>query len=177
MDTLAAFALCSEAPHTGLLLRQPVPRDAPIITPFMWLSLIVMSAFIIMGGLVQLGTGVLWGETGAEIGTVFFAAFILAAVTNGFNCRAMDGKMPAFFKGNPTFFLVMGGIVIVQVAIIQFGGAVFGTVPLAPATWVIIAAATVIPVLAIGFVLRLAVARYRHSSRPGRMTPGPAQNT
>ena len=176
MDTLAAFALCSEAPHAGLLLRRPVPRDAPIITPFMWLSLVVISAFIIVGGLVQLGTGFAGGMTDAEVGTVFFAGFILAAVANGFNCRAMDGKMPAFFKGNPTFFLVMGGIVLIQVIIIQFGGAVFGTVPLGLATWLFITAATVIPVLVIGFVLRLAFARYRHSGRPGRMTENPAQN-
>jgi len=47
MDTLAAFALCSEAPHKGLLARQPVPRDAPIITPFMWLSIAVLGVFII----------------------------------------------------------------------------------------------------------------------------------
>ncbi|MFA5254278.1 MAG: cation transporting ATPase C-terminal domain-containing protein, partial [Methanoregula sp.] len=67
-----------------------------------------------------------------------------------------------FFKGNPTFFLVMGGIVFIQVVIIQFGGAVFGTVPLAPVTWLTIAAATFIPVLLIGFVLRLAYHGYQH---------------
>lgn len=160
MDTLAAFALCSEAPHRGLLSRQPVPRDAPIITPFMWLSIAALGVFIILGGLLQLGTGILGGTTEAEIGTVFFAAFIFAAVANGFNCRAMDGKMPEFFKGNPTFFFVMGGIVFIQVVIIQFGGAVFGTVPLAPETWLLIAAATFVPVLLIGFVLRLAYRGY-----------------
>ena len=122
MDTLAAFALCSEAPHPGLLDRSPVPRDAPIITPFMAVSIAVTGTFLVVAGLLQLGTGFLGGQTDAEIASVFFAAFIIAAVINGFNCRAMDGRMPAFFSGNPTFFFVMGGIVVIQVLIIQFGG-------------------------------------------------------
>ena len=170
MDTLAAFALCSEAPHCGLLGRQPVPRDAPIITPFMWVSILVTSAFLIIGGLVQLGTGFLGGETDAEIGTVFFAAFIMAAVFNGFNCRAMDGKMPEFFKGNPTFFVVMGAIVLVQVIIIQYGGAVFGTVPLTSGTWATIAVAAAVPVLVIGFLIRFLFNRH-HAAQPTAAIP------
>lgn len=174
MDTLAAFALCSEAPHRGLLQRPPVPRDAPIITSFMWLSIVAMSAFFVIGGLLQLGTSVAGGMTDAEIGTIFFAGFIIAAVANGFNCRAMDGKMPAFFSGNPTFFIVMGAIVLVQVLIIQFGGAVFGTVPLSAETWVLVVAATVIPVLAIGFALRTGFGWCRKRTPPGKQDPVPA---
>jgi Ca2+-transporting ATPase len=165
MDTLAAFALCSEAPHPGLLDRTPVPRDARIITPFMWVAIAITGTFLIIGGLLQLGTGFLGGDTEAEIGTIFFAAFIIAAVTNGFNCRAMDGKMPQFFKGNPTFFLVMGGIVIVQVLIIQFGGEVFGTVPLSATEWVTVALAAAVPVLVIGFLIRHAFGWYRAAKK------------
>jgi Ca2+-transporting ATPase len=168
MDTLAAFALCSEAPHPGLLDRTPVPRDARIITPFMWVAIAITGTFLISGGLLQLGTGFLGGETEAEIGTIFFAAFIIAAVTNGFNCRAMDGKMPQFFKGNPTFFLVMGGIVIVQILIIQFGGEVFGTVPLTATEWVTIALAAAVPVLVIGFLIRHAFGWYRAAKKSPR---------
>ncbi|MGA2161842.1 MAG: calcium-translocating P-type ATPase, PMCA-type [Methanoregula sp.] len=160
MDTLAAFALCSEAPHRGLLDRKPIPRDAPIITPFMWVSIAITGAFLVISGLLQLGTGFLGGKTDVEIGTVFFAAFIIATVINGFNCRAMDGKMPQFFRGNPTFFLVMGGIVLIQVLIIQFGGAIFGTVPLTPVEWVTIAVAAAVPVLVIGFLIRCAFGWY-----------------
>ncbi|WP_292425187.1 calcium-translocating P-type ATPase, PMCA-type [Methanoregula sp.] len=165
MDTLAAFALCSEAPHRGLIDHSPVPRDAPIITPFMWVSIAITGAFLVFSGLLQLGTGFLGGKTDAEIGTVFFAAFIIAAVINGFNCRAMDGKMPQFFKGNPTFFLVIAGIVLIQVIIIQFGGAIFGTVPLTPEEWVTIAVAAAVPVLVIGFLIRCAFGWYRAAKK------------
>ncbi|MDO8871122.1 MAG: calcium-translocating P-type ATPase, PMCA-type [Methanoregula sp.] len=154
MDTLAAFALCSEAPHAALMKHRPIPHDAKIITPFMWVSIIVTGAFFIIGGMLQITTGFLGGTTAAEINTVFFAAFIIAAIWNGINCRALDGKMPSFFRGNPTFFAVMGVIVLAQILIIQYGGAVFGTVPLAFNQWVTIVVATA-SVLIIGLLLRI----------------------
>ena len=161
MDTLAAFALCSEAPHRGLMNHKPVPQDAKIVTPFMWLSIIVTGTFLILAGLLQMATGFLGGTTPEEISTVFFAGFIMAAVWNGINCRALDGKMPPFFKGNPTFFVVMGLVVAVQVAIVQYGGAVFATVPLSALQWVTIILATA-SVLVVGLVLRVAYGLYRN---------------
>jgi P-type Ca2+ transporter type 2C len=160
MDTLAAFALCSEAPHKGLMNHTPVPQDATIVTPFMWLSILVTGTFLILAGLLQIATGFLGGTTPEEINTVFFAGFIMAAVWNGINCRALDGKMPPFFRGNPTFFIVMGLVVAVQVAIVQYGGAVFATVPLSFLQWVTIILATA-SVLVVGFVLRVAYGLYR----------------
>nr|WP_320160343.1 calcium-translocating P-type ATPase, PMCA-type [uncultured Methanoregula sp.] len=159
MDTLAAFALCSEAPHRGLMNHTPVPQDAKIVTPFMWLSIIVTGAFLIISGILQLATGFLGGATPAEVSTVFFSAFIIVAVWNGINCRALDGKMPSFFRGNPTFFAVMGAIVAVQIAIVQYGGAIFATVPLSSMQWIRIIAATA-SVLVLGFILRLAYRTY-----------------
>ncbi len=161
MDTLAAFALCSEAPHAGLMRHRPVTHDAKIITPFMWLSIIVTGAVFIVGGLLQITTGFIGGTNPAEISTIFFSAFIIAAVWNGINCRALDGRMPPFFRGNPTFFAVMGLIVIVQIAIVQYGGVIFGNVPLSAEQWARIILMTS-PVLLVGLVLRLL---YR-ASRP-----------
>jgi P-type Ca2+ transporter type 2C len=159
MDTLAAFALCSEAPHAGLMNHKPVSHDAKIITPFMWLSIVVTGAIFIIAGMLQIATGFIGGSTPAEVTTVFFSAFIIAAVWNGINCRALDGKMPAFFRGNPTFFVVMGMVVVLQIAIVQFGGAVFGTVPLSAELWARIILFTA-PVLVIGFGLRTAFRWY-----------------
>ncbi|MCK9581188.1 MAG: calcium-translocating P-type ATPase, PMCA-type [Methanoregula sp.] len=153
MDTLAAFALCSEAPHAGLMNHKPVSQDATIITPFMWLSIIVTGAVFIIAGLLQFATGFIGGSTPAEITTVFFSAFIIAAVWNGINCRALDGKMPPFISGNPTFFFIMGLVVVVQIAITQVGGEVFDTVPLSAEQWGRIILITA-PVLVIGFLLR-----------------------
>ena len=163
MDTLAAFALCSEAPHPGLMNHRPVSHDARIITPFMWLSIIVTGTFLIIAGMLQMATGFLGGTTPEEINTVFFAAFILAAVWNGINCRALDGKMPPFFRGNPTFFVVMGRVILIQILIVQYGGAVFGTVPLSLEQWakIIVVSASV---LIVGFVLRVSY-RYLNAGK------------
>ena len=163
MDTLAAFALCSEAPHVGLMNRSPIPHDANIITPFMRVSIVVTGVFFILGGILQVATGFIGGTTPAEINTVFFAAFIIAAIWNGINCRALEGKMPPFFQGNPTFFVVMGAIVIAQIFIIQYGGAVFDTVPLSPGQWVRIVIISS-SVLILGFMLRI-LFRYRDTRK------------
>ncbi|MCK9630929.1 MAG: calcium-translocating P-type ATPase, PMCA-type [Methanoregula sp.] len=165
MDTLAAFALCSEAPHAGLLKRQPIPQDTTIITPFMWLSIIVTGAFLIIAGILQMATGFLGGSTPEEITTVFFSAFIVAAIWNGINCRALDGKMPPFFKGNPMFFVIMGMVLVLQIALVQFGGKIFSTVPLSLFQWatIIVASASV---LVIGFLLRVSFRYYTGRKNP-----------
>jgi P-type Ca2+ transporter type 2C len=154
MDTLAAFALCSEAPHRELMNRLPIERNRPVITKFMWFSIIVTGTFFIIGGIFQMETAFIGGTTPEEINTVFFAAFVIAAVWNGINCRALDGKMPPFFKGNPTFFAVMGFIVLAQVLIVQYGSVVFGTVPLTPDVWLRIFVISAF-VLVVGFAIRV----------------------
>ena len=169
MDTLAAFALCSEAPHRDLMNRLPIERNTPVITPFMWFSIIVTGTFFIIGGLIQMKTGFLGGTTPAEITTVFFAAFVIAAIWNGINCRALDGKMPPFFKGNPTFFAVMGFIVLAQILIVQYGGSVFGTVPLTLNEWLTIIVVSS-SVLVVGFVIR--VVYHRFGDRINSLMPG-----
>jgi P-type Ca2+ transporter type 2C len=141
--------------------HKPVPQDARIVTPFMWLSIIVTGTFLILAGLLQMATGFLGGATPGEVGTVFFAGFIMAAVWNGINCRALDGKMPPFFRGNPTFFVIMGLVIAVQVVIVQYGGAVFATVPLSAMQWVIIILATA-SVLLVGLVLRVSYRIFHH---------------
>jgi Ca2+-transporting ATPase len=120
----------------------------------MGISIVVTGLFFILGGILQITTGFIGGTTPAEIHTVFFAAFIIAAVWNGINCRALEGKMPPFFRGNPTFFFVMGSIVIAQIFMIQYGGAVFDTVPLSAAQWlkIIVVSASV---LLLGYLLRI----------------------
>ncbi len=59
----------------------------------------------------------------------------------------------------------MGVIVAVQVLIIQFGGAIFGTVPLTGAEWVTIAIAAAVPVLVLGFLIRNVFSWHRASGK------------
>ncbi|MDD1762970.1 MAG: cation transporting ATPase C-terminal domain-containing protein, partial [Methanothrix sp.] len=143
---------CSESPHTALMDRPPVPRNARIITPFMWTSILATGTFFVAAGLLQIMTGFFGGETPLEIGTIFFTAFVVGQVWNGINCRALDGRMPPLL-GNPVFFAVMGIIVAAQFLIVQYGGALFRTVPLSLTTWTMIIAGTA-SVLILGFLIR-----------------------
>jgi Ca2+-transporting ATPase len=54
--------------------------------------------------------------------------------------------MPPFFKGNPAFFGIMAGIVVIQILIVQYGGSLFSTVPLSASQWMLIILCTA-PVL------------------------------
>jgi hypothetical protein len=75
--------------------------------------------------------------------------------------------MPAFFKGNPMFFVIMGLVVALQMALVQYGGAIFSTVPLSAAQWTVIILASA-SILVVGFLLRVAYRGY--SSRRNNIT-------
>ena len=154
MDSIAALALCSEAPHPALMHQPPIPRDAPILNRTMWRSILITAGFYIVAGFLVMKTGLLGGSSPAEQGTIFFTAFVFAQVWNGINCRAVNGIMPPFFSGNPSFFVLMGLIVVTQVALVQAGGELMGTVPLPLTDWVRITLASA-SVLVIGAMIRL----------------------
>jgi len=154
MDSLAALALCSEAPHPALMNRNPIPRSASVITPYMTQSILVTAAIYIVAGIGALILGLPFMNTPQEQASAFFAGFVIAQVWNGINCRGINGVMPPLFKGNPVFFGIMGLIIIIQILIIQFGGSVFGTVPLSLFQWITVGFGT-LPVLLIWPVLRI----------------------
>jgi Ca2+-transporting ATPase len=153
MDTLAALALCMEAPYPALMKKSPVPRAAPIVTPMMWRAVLLTGCFYCVIGIAHLITGILGGATPAEQRTIFFAFFVIASAWNGINCRAVDGTMPPFFRGNPAFFVIIGVIVAVQFGIVQYGGAIFNTIPLSPGQWMIVSLSS-LSVLILGIILR-----------------------
>jgi len=153
MDSLAALALCSEAPHPGLMKRKPIPRSASVITPYMIRAILITAGIYIFAGIGALLVGLPFMNSPQEQASAFFAGFVIAQVWNGINCRGINGVMPPLFKGNPVFFGIMGLIICIQILIIQFGGSMFGTVSLSLEQWVTIGVGT-LPVLLIWLVLR-----------------------
>ena len=85
--------------------------------------------------LLQMGFDFL--QVGEErMGTVIFTLFVFFQLFNAFNCRELgNGSIfPNFFEKK----LMLGSFAVclaLQVVITQFGGAVFGTVPLDLLTW------------------------------------------
>lgn len=153
MDSLAALALCSESPHPALMHRKPVPREAPVITPYMIRAILITAAVYIVVGMVAVIFGIPFMDTPEQQATAFFAGFVVAQAWNGISCRGINGIMPPFFRGNPAFFGIMAGIVMIQVLIVQYGGALFSTVPLTAFQWVFIVICTS-PVLLLWLVIR-----------------------
>ncbi len=160
MDTFAALALATEPPHEGVLRRRPRDPDAFIVTASMakfvfgvgavFLAILIALIFILPG----LRDPQSLEHTRSL--TIFFSVFVLLQFWNLFNARCMGNDASAFvgvFK-NKAFLFIAAVILFGQIALVQFGGAVFRTVPLDAMEWVAIILATS-PVLVIGEVVRL----------------------
>jgi len=155
-----------ERPHPALMHRKPIPRDAPVITPYMLRAILITAAVYVLVGMLVVVFGLPFMETPEQQATAFFAAFVVAQVWNGINCRGINGIMPPFFKGNPAFFGIMAGIVVIQILIVQYGGALFATVPLTAARWGFIILCTA-PVLLLWPIIRSSTTLLRIPGRSG----------
>ncbi len=167
MDTFAALALATEAPHAGVLLRRPRDPDAFIVTPVMARLVFGVGAIflVILLALLFVLPGLRDAQSPEHLrsATIFFSVFVILQFWNLFNARTLGTGASAFaglFR-NRAFLLIAALILFGQIALVQFGGEVFRTVPLGAVDWLVIVAATS-PVLVIGELLRL---KLRTSSR------------
>ena len=157
MDTFAALALASIPPSESVMKEKPRKSTDFIITKSMRYYILGMgSAFLV------LLMGMLFWFNSEEGGmttyrlTVFFTFFVMLQFWNLFNARVFDTSDSAF-KGISKSYgmeLIILAILGVQILIVQFGGAVFRTVPLDFMTWMTIVVSTSF-VLWIGELVRL----------------------
>lgn len=162
MDTLAALALATEPPNPKLMKNKPRNQKAFIISG-------PMAAWIFGTGLFFVATLIAmivgWLDDSAHKLTIFFTAFIFLQVWNMFNAR-LFGAGQSFIRAaftNRAFWLVTLLIISGQVAIVEWGGKVFRTVPLALEEWLAIIGATS-SVLVIGEIVRV-IGRLRAKKR------------
>lgn len=157
MDTFAALALASIPPGEGVMKEKPRKSTDFIITGSMKAHILGMGlAFlaVLMGML-------LWfaheegGMTPRRL-TIFFTFFVMLQFWNLFNARVF-GTSDSAFKGITKSYgmeLIILAILGGQILIVQFGGAVFRTVPLDLSTWMAIVSFTSL-VLWMGELVRL----------------------
>ncbi len=157
MDTFAALALASIPPGEGVMKEKPRKSTDFIITGSMKAHILGMGlAFlaVLMGML-------LWfaheegGMTPRRL-TIFFTFFVMLQFWNLFNARVF-GTSDSAFKGitkSNGMELIILAILGGQILIVQFGGAVFRTVPLDLSTWMAIVSSTSL-VLWMGELVRL----------------------
>jgi P-type Ca2+ transporter type 2C len=162
MDSLAALALATEPPSDSLLDRHPERKDSPLITSTMWKHILghatmqlVILIVLFLNPQTQTWLAVEQFKS-AEHRTVIFNAFIMLQLFNLPFARKVNDELNvlADISRSKLFLLIWLGVLVTQVVIVQYGGAVFGTVPLDVEQWmrcVAIGALTV----PMGIVLRL----------------------
>jgi P-type Ca2+ transporter type 2C len=137
MDTLAALALATEAPRPELLSRPPHGRHAPLVTSAMWLQIAVVGGAMCAVMALTLFTDILSTRGGPTYSTFVFNLFVWLQIGNLFNCRAtrLDSSASSGLLAAPFFWVILGGIILVQILVVEIGGAFFKTVPLSLAEW------------------------------------------
>ncbi|WP_281643982.1 calcium-translocating P-type ATPase, PMCA-type [Bacteroides zoogleoformans] len=157
MDTFAALALASIPPDEDVMKEKPRKSTDFIITASMKVHILGMGLTFLA---VLMGMLLWFGHEGGGMTprrlTIFFTFFVMLQFWNLFNARVF-GTSDSAFKGitksygmELIIFVILGG----QILIVQFGGAVFRTVPLDLPTWIAIAASTSL-VLWMGELVRL----------------------
>ena len=133
--------------------EKPVPRTANILNGYLKSSILVGGVFITIICLSILNNAFnIYSMIGSNdlsvVRSFMFATFIFAIIWNSLNARTESMNLFEHIKENRNFILVMGIVTIVQILIIQFGGNVFGTMPLTLTNWLIVAgiAFLIIPV-------------------------------
>jgi Ca2+-transporting ATPase len=159
MDTFAALALATEPPNEAVLDRPPRSPKAFIVTPRMAREIFGAGAALLA---LLVGLILLWQSKGqlpgddapSRAGTMLFTVFVLLQFWNLFNAKALGrrGSVLPTLGNNPSFLAIAAAILLGQILLVQFGGAVFRTVPLSAAEWLVLLFVT-------SFVLWLGEAR------------------
>ena len=135
MDGPPALTLGLEPGYSNLMRRRPTNRSENIISKGMLARITATGVYMSVVFLLQYKLNFL-GAAQGEMTTVLFTLFVLFQLFNAFNCRELHSEsiFCHLFK-NKLMLLVVGCTFVLQVLIIQFAGAFFGTVPLGITMW------------------------------------------
>ena len=135
MDGPPALTLGLEPNYADLMGREPTKRNENIISGTMMARIGVTGLYMSLVFLAQYVFNFL--QVPAEqMTTVLFTMFVLFQLFNAFNCRELHSEsiFRHLLKNKPMLWIV-GATFVLQVLIIQFADAFFGTVPLEPVLW------------------------------------------
>lgn len=169
MDGPPALTLGLEKISADLMSRQPVGRDAPIVTKKMLVRIVLSGVYMAAVMLLQTTFNFLGISGGAgKEKTALFTLFVLFQIFNSFNARqpGLKSVFPTIAQ-NKLMLIVMAVTFALQVVITQFGGAVFNTVPLTFFEWLKVAAAALSVVL-FTELYKLALRPVRHGYNRAR---------
>lgn len=136
MDGPPALTLGLEPNYKDLMSRTPTKRNENIISKPMFARIFITGTLMSIVFLCQYVFNFLQVEESQQL-TVLFTMFVLFQLFNSFNCRELHSE--SIFKHllkNKLMLIVVGTTFVLQILIIQFAGAFFGTVPLPFLLWV-----------------------------------------
>lgn len=135
MDGPPALTLGLEPNYSDLMNRKPTARGENIISKNMFTRIGLTGVYVSIVFLCQYKFNFL-GAAEGEMRTVLFTLFVLFQLFNAFNCRELHSEsiFKHLFK-NKLMLLIVGCTFALQILIIQFAGAFFGTVPLGIEMW------------------------------------------
>ena len=141
MDILAAIAFGQEPAQEKYMLEKPTHRNEGIINNYVKSAVILCGSFITAVSVLILTNAFgiqqfIIGSTNENVVKTFmFATFMFLIVMNSLNARTNSLNLFTHITKNRKFLIVMSFVTIVQICIVQFGGEVFGTVPLTVKQW------------------------------------------
>ncbi len=136
MDGPPALTLGLEPNYADLMKRKPTSRSESIISKEMLGRITVTAVYMSVVFLCQYVFNFL-NIPEEQMTSALFAMFVLFQLFNAFNCRELhSGSIFIHLLKNKIMLWVVGGAFVLQILIIQFAGAFFGTVPLGLAIWV-----------------------------------------
>lgn len=168
MDTLAGLAFAGEPPLPEYMNEPPKRRDEPIINSYMLNQIVVIGCYVTALSIAFLKLpffrSIYYADSGPSyFMTAYFAMFIFAGVFNSFNARTTRLNLLANIWRNKAFVAIMSFVVLVQIAIIYYGGSVFRT------TWLTahelqVAIALAFTVIPVDFVRKRLISRRKRGN-------------
>lgn len=135
MDGPPALTLSLEPIRSSLMNNKPTPRDAGIVTREMLMRIIFGGLFISVVMMAQTMTNFM-GAAPEQNGTVLFTLFVMFQLMNAFSCRELSHESVfKHFFDNKLMLIAFFFTFVLQFVISQYGGRVFGTVPLPAEMW------------------------------------------
>ncbi len=132
MDTLAGLAFSFEPALEEYMEEPPKEKSTPILNKYMLNQIIVTGIYsailcIMFLKLPFFKNFFRFDYTDKYLMTAFFGLFIFLAIFNSFNARTYRINVLSNIFKNPPFIIVISLVVLIQVLIIYYGGAIFRT--------------------------------------------------
>ena len=150
MDSLASLALATEPPTESLLNRAPYSRSSSLISPRMWVNMLVQAMYQVCVCLIVYfegasifdvpeGKGKPHGEPPTTHYTLLFNIFVMCTLFNELNARKLRGETNVFegITANPIFCAIIFITFFLQVLFVEIGDEFVGCTPLSAKQWLI----------------------------------------